>query len=71
MQLCTLQEWVSKGDIVVWKDDLNANVKFGVTLFGHMMRRDRLGDHNNNVETFVDFINFHRLVVSITVFKNF
>lgn len=49
----------------------NLNVMKGSDncLFGYMVGGFRLGDNNNNGEKFVNFSNFHHLVVDITLLE--
>lgn len=69
-QLIVVQGSLNKRDIVILMGDLNTMIGFDNTLLGHMMRKHGLGDRNANSGRFVDFCNFHHVVIGGTLFEH-
>lgn len=64
-QLLTAQVRFSKGGIVMVMGNLNAKVDFGDSSLRHLMGMHGLSDGKNNGERFVNFRNFHWIVIGV------
>lgn len=56
-----------KADIVIVMGNLGAELRSYNTLLGHLIRKDGLGDSDENGGRSVDFSGLHRLVIGATL----
>lgn len=69
-QLHAVQERLPKGHVVIEMNNLNAQVGSNNTLLAHLIEQYGLGDRSDNGRSFVDFCNFHNLVIRGILFEH-